>query len=404
MLRLEQWMDLHVLHKQGHSIRAIAELSGHARNTVRKILRQSTPKAFQKPQRSSHLDPFKGYLTERFGACRLSAVRLLEEIRPMGYTGSVVTLRRFLATLKPQRAALEKLTVRFETPPGQQAQADWAYCGRHPVAQGPAVSVYVFVMVLSFSRMLFVAFTRSMNLASLIDCHQQAFDFFGGWPQSILYDNMKQVKLSPDQWHPLFVDFANHYGLVPKTHRIRRPRTKGKVERMVHYVKDNFLNGRSFADFADLNAQACHWLSHTANVRLHATTGQRPTELWLQENLIPLTSVCRYQLSQPVPRKASSESFVRFGGSRYSVPPAQAGQTLWVEQREQKILIRCQDLIVAEHAVALKRGSSVADPAHLEALWKLTLQRHPEPLPSWKLTFQDSVAAPSLALYQEVAQ
>src|SRR5260221_14001597 len=109
MLRLEQWMDLHVLHKQGHSIRAIAELSGHARNTVRKMLRQSPPKGFQKPQRPSHLDPFKSYLTGRFGACRLSAVRLLEEIRPMGYTGSIVTLRRFLATLKPHKVALEKL-------------------------------------------------------------------------------------------------------------------------------------------------------------------------------------------------------------------------------------------------------------------------------------------------------
>ncbi|MFN8009540.1 MAG: IS21 family transposase [Terriglobia bacterium] len=335
MLRLEQWMDLHILHKQGHSIRAIAELSGHARNTVRKVLRQNSPQEFQKPPRPSHLDPFKEYLRERFGSCRLSAVRLLEEIRPMGYTGSVVTLRRFLATLKPQQLALQKLTVRFETPPGQQAQADWGYCGRHPDSQGVAVPVYVFVMVLSFSRMLFVSFTRSMNLASLIASHQQAFEFFGGWPQSILYDNMKQVKLSPDQWHPLFVDFANHYGFVPKTHRVRRPRTKGKVERMVYYVKDNF-NGRSFADFADFNAQARHWLSHTANVRLHATTGQHPTEPWPQENLVPVASIAPYQLSQPVSRKASNESFVRFGGSRYSVPPQQAGQTLWVEQREQK--------------------------------------------------------------------
>ncbi len=173
---------------------------------------------------------------------------------------------------------------------------------------------------------------------------------------------------------------------------------------MVHYVKDNFLNGRSFADFADLNAQGRHWLAHTANVRLHATTGRRPTELWPQENLIPLASVSPYRLSQPVSRKVSNESFVRFGGSRYSVPPEQAGQTLWVEQHEAKIFIRCQDLIVAQHAAAGKHGSSVADPAHLEAVWKLTLQRHSEPLPSWKLTFQDSVAAPSLTLYEEVTR
>ena len=106
--------------------------------------------------------------------------------------------------MKPQQLALEKLTVRFETPLGQQAQADWAYCGRHPDADGTPVPVYVFVLVLSFSRMLFVSFTRSMNLASLIGCHQQAFEFLGGWPHSILYDNMKQVKLSPA---PLDSDF-----------------------------------------------------------------------------------------------------------------------------------------------------------------------------------------------------
>lgn len=139
---------------------------------------------------------------------------------------------------------------------------------------------------------------------------------------------MKQVRLTPTELHPWFVDFAAHYGFAIKTHRMRRPRTKGKVERMVTYVKDNFLNERSFTDLADLNAQGRHWLTHTANTRLHATTRQHPVDLWKQEQLSALDSVARYQLWELVSRKAGFDGFVRFKRSRYSVPPEFAGQTV----------------------------------------------------------------------------
>ena len=101
-------------------------------------------------------------MRQRYEACGLSAVRLLEEIRPMGFTGSIDILRRHLATLSAPRKAAAKLTVRYETPPGQQAQADWKYCGRFAEGKGMLIPIYAFVMVLSFSRMIFVRFTRSM--------------------------------------------------------------------------------------------------------------------------------------------------------------------------------------------------------------------------------------------------
>ncbi len=138
-----------------------------------------------------------------------------------------------------ERAA--KLTVRFETPPGRQAQAYWDYCGRFPDAAGKSVAVHAFVMVLGYSRQLFVRFTTSMRLGELIEWHQEAFVYFGGWPQTILYDNMKQVKLSAFQWDERFLDITRHYGFTPKTYRANQPRTKGKVERAADYVKDNFL-------------------------------------------------------------------------------------------------------------------------------------------------------------------
>ena len=404
MLRLEEWMDIKALHREGHTIKAIARLTGRSRNTVRRVLREPGPTTFRTPRRASSLDAYKAYVRQRFEACALSAVRLLDEIRPMGYGGSLRTLRRYVSSLKPERERLRRLTVRFETPPGKQGQADWAYCGRFPDATGRIVPVYFFVMVLGFSRMMYAEFTSSMKLHWLLRCHLGAFEYFGGWPQEILYDNMKQVRLRPGELHPLFVDFSRHYGFAIKTHRVRRPRTKGKVERMVEYVKDNFLNGRSFADFQDLNAQARHWLAYTSNARIHATTGRVPLELWREERLAELASVAAYPLYEISPRKAGFDGFVRFDRSRYSIPPEYAGKTVLVGKEGQRIVIRSGDMIVAEHPLAQKAGSTVAEPLHVQALWKLSLQRTKAPVPRWQITFKDEVQKASLAQYQEAGR
>jgi transposase len=401
MLKLEEWMDIKDLHRQGYSIRKITQVTGYSRNTVRRKLKEKTPQPFAVAPRASQLDPFKPYIERRFLECGLSAVRLLEEIRPMGYTGSIDVVRRFVQTLRPQSVAARKATVRFETPPGQQGQADWAYCGRFPNSAGKMVPIYVFVFVLGFSRMLCVRFTTSMDLPTLIGCHQSAFDYLGGWPREILYDNMAQVR-DPNT-HELnreFVDFANHYGFTPKTHRIRRPRTKGKVERMVFYVKDNFLNGRSFADLDDLNAQAIHWLANTANPRIHATTGCKPCDLLDQEGLTLVHTIARYKVYPTRTAKVSAESFVRIGGSRYSVPPTHVGQSVTVTLHERRVVIRSGDLIVAEHDKADQPGSCVAAREHLDELWKLSLASADGPLPHWRMNFRQDVAATPLSAYE----
>lgn len=403
MLKLEAWMDIKDLHRQGHSIRAISELTGLARNTVRRVLRQSSPSAAQKRRRRSRLDPYKPYLEERSRECALSAVRLLAEIRDMGYTGGIDVVRRFLHALEPPVGARQKTTVRFETPPGIQAQADWASCGKALDEAGRPRAVYAFVMVLSYSRMLFVDFTHSMSLPELISCHQRAFEFFGGWTQTILYDNMKQVRLSQQEWNPLFLDFLSHYGITPRTHRIRRPRTKGKVERMVHYLKDNFLNGRAFADLSDLRAQARQWLAHTANSRLHATTGARPCDLLAQENLCALAAAPAYRIAAVSERKVDAESFVRLERSRYSVPPEYVGRRVIVEQAAQRVVVRAGDLIIAEHAAAPRPGACMTQQEHLAALWRLAVERAPaEAVPRWQIGFHEPVAATPLSAYEEV--
>ncbi len=258
MLNLDQHMDIRLLHKQGHSIRAIARMTGHSRNTVRKVLAAKGPPVFQTSKRKSKLDPFKDYLRGRIEQCNLSGRRLFDEISAMGFDGSYTIVKDFARTLRPRHSG--KLTVRFETPPGEQSQCDWSHCGRYEDTGGRRHSIYAFILVLAYSRFMYVCFTTRMHLKTLVRCHQQAFAYCGGWTRSILYDNMKQVRLDWHSWNPQFMDFADYYGFISKTHRPYRPRTKGKVERMVHYVKDNWLNGRSFADLEDLNRQTRTWL------------------------------------------------------------------------------------------------------------------------------------------------
>lgn len=411
MLTLEEWMDVRLLQAQGLSQREIARRTGYSRNTVARLLRQAAPQPYRRPPRGSQLDPYKPYLRERCQAGALSGVRLLEELRPLGYTGSIDVLRRFLQTLRGVERAHTKATVRFETPAGQQGQVDWGYCGAFPDAHGQPVKIYAFVMVRGFSRMLFVQFTTSMDLPQLLACHLEAFTFFGGWPRELLYDNMAQVKQPGSaDWNPLFLDFAHHHGFIPKTCRVRRPRTKGKVERAIGYVKQNFLAGRAFADLAELNAQGRHWLDHTANVRIHATTGRRPVDLHPAEGLLPLVPERRYQLAQRHVRRVSAEGFVHLEGSRYSVLPEHVGKEVLVEVGEQRVKIRAGDLILAEHPKAAKPGACMVQPEHAAAFWKLCLppssgragEPQEPPRRSWEVTFSEAVATTPLTAYAEL--
>jgi len=250
--------------------------------------------------------------------------------------------------------------------------------------------------------MLYVEFTLHMRLEQLIRCHQNAFDYFGGWTHSILYDNMAQVRLPSGGLNPLMLDFLSHYGIRLKTHRPYRPRTKGKVERSVGYLKDNFLKARTFADLADLQTQGFAWQEEVANRRVHATTKQRPIDLFERECLIPKAAAPKYRLTNRRERKVSVEGFVHIGGSRYSVPPAVVGQKVMVEVGEQRVVVRFGEVIIAEHNRARTSGECVVSAAHVAEMWKVSLHRQRiPPRSSEQLLFQ-AVQSTPLAVYEEV--
>ena len=403
MLKWEEQMDIKFLVGQGHSIRQTAKLSGHARNTVRSVIRpgDNEPQPESRGRKSKLVD-FKEYLRRRYLETGLSGVRLCEEITAMGFTGSVSAVRRFLQTIE-KGGISPKATVRFETPPGEQAQVDWAEIGYFLDEAGIERKIYAFLIVLSYSRMLFIEFVTDISTETLIACHQKAFAYFGGYTRRILYDNMKQVRLSRDQWNPLFQDFLGHYGIIAATHRPYRARTKGKVERAVLYLRDGFLKGSEFENLADLRQQGFHWQEEVANRRVHATTREKPSELFKSEQLIPLGQAAEYRLVSKASRKVSAEGFVHYEGSRYSVAPQAVGKTVLVEQEEQTIRVKSDDLIIAEHQISTKKNADVINAEHLTEMWKLSLGKTPVPNSrKLQVMFNSQVTVTPLQRYEEV--
>lgn len=406
MLNLDEIMNILELKKQGLSIKAIARQTGYARNTVRSVLREEYKDRKQRKIKGSILDPYKSYLKERAENPELTGTLLFTEIKSMGYPGCIDQVWRYLKSIRDEELRHSKLTVRFETPPGKQAQVDWGECGSFIDHSGKRRKLYVFVMLLGFSRDIYVEFTYSMKRPVLLQCHLNAFEFFGGFPQEILYDNMRQIKdINQNRWNAEFLDFMNYYGIIPKVCRPYRARTKGKVERAIKYVKSSFLPGRVFSSLDDANNQAMEWLNTVANVRIHAVTKERPCDLLVKENLTPVNSIAPYKIVEQISRRANFDGFVSFKNSRYSVAPEAAGKSVIIEQSQQKIKIYCNDLIVAKHKIADKPNSTVSKHEHISAMWKLTLQQSSKPKTSqsWEMLQEQQVESRSLNVYEEMS-
>lgn len=289
MLGQEGYVEIRVLHAQGYGIKAIGRELGVSRNTVRKYLRSETVPTFQAPAgRSSKLDPYKDYLAARAAAAApkwIPATVLFDEIKSLGYDGGISILRDHLATLKPQ--AKPDPLVRFETEPGQQMQVDW---GAFRLEDN---RLSAFVATLGFSRHTFGAFVENERFDTLVACHEQAFDAFGGVPREVLYDNMRTVVQDRNaygeglhRFHPGLKDVAHHYGFLPRLCRPYRAKTKGKVERFIGYLRRSFFvpvasQYRQLGqrlDLDTLNAELAVWLERKANARQHGTTGLVPAE------------------------------------------------------------------------------------------------------------------------------
>lgn len=370
---------------QGQSIRGIAATLGISRNTVRKYLRApEIPKPKPRPKQPSKLEPFVPYIQQRLSEGVDNCVVLLRELKGQGYTGGYSILKDYVKPFR--RPRISEATMRFETLPGEQAQVDFGLC-KYTTPDGKVHRIWVFVMVLSWSRAIYVEFIARADVATFIRCHINAFRKFGGMARRILYDNTKNVVLERDEngnpvWNARFLDFALRMGFEIKLCRPYRAQTKGRVESGVKYVKRNFWPSARFTDLADLNRQAAVWAESVADLRIHGTTHERPADRLAEERpyLQPLPAYERVAPFLREERRVSRDGFVQFGSAWYGATWRLAGQTVQVEAKSGTVEIWSRDTRVAVHPQATKPGQRFNAPGQWAGL-PLVGDAKPKPEP-----------------------
>ena len=284
--------------RRGEGMRSIAKQLGCSRNTVRRYLREQDARRYgPRVPRACKLDTYKAYLSERVEQARprwIPATVLLREIRERGYKGGLSQLKAWIAPFKKIES---DPVVRFETPPGKQMQADFTHVRR---GRDPLLAL---VATLGYSRASFVKFTTGEDAATLCAGLREAFDYFGGVPEEVLFDNTKAVVIERDaygpglhRWNDDLKELAEACGFVPRLCRPYRAKTKGKVERFNSYLKSSFVvplaatigaSGLKL-DVALANVHVQRWLAEVANARVHATTKAVPAQRLAEEQAVML--------------------------------------------------------------------------------------------------------------------
>ncbi len=338
--------------------------------TVAKWLDENQYRQRKPVQRNSKLDPFKGDVARMLETHPYTAAQLLQRIREDGFDGGYTIVKEYVRKIRPKP---KKAYLVLSFAPGQCAQVDWGSYGSVRVGDTTR-RLSFFVMVLCYSRMMYVEFTVSQTMEHFLSCHQNAFSYFGAVPERMMVDNLKSAVLkrtlgNDPVLNPKYLDFANHYGFTIAPCGVGKGNEKGRVESGVGYVKKNFLSGLQIGDFKDLKPAALHWLDTVANVRTHGETGRKPVEM-LQEERPHLHRLPAhpYDIATICPVRASRQFRVVLDTNRYSVPAELAGQPLTMKAYPDRLCIYHQETLVARHVRSYDRRKDFELPDHPKVL------------------------------------
>jgi transposase len=368
MINYETYARIGMLTQQGLTPSQIAADCGMDERTIRFWQEQDSYRPRQSPRRPSKLDPYRQLVTRRLAEHDFSARQLLSQLRSAGYTGGYSILKELVSEVRPPR---QEAFLPLAFAPGECAQVDWGQAGTLDVPGGKR-RLSFFVIVLCYSRMLYVEFTLQERQEQFLAGHQNAFLRWGGVPQRVMVDNLKSAVLSHPRgqtaiYHPRYLDFARHYGFEVRACQPRRANEKGRVENAVGYVKKNFLAGLTLTSLSAVQTAAEQWMLD-ANARQHATTRRRPIDLLPEEKLFPLPAAGAYDIGIDREAVANALCRVHVDGNRYSVPARHAGSRVRVRISSDRILIYRQDQLIASHPRSYHRGGDLADPEHASEL------------------------------------
>ncbi len=340
MLKVGTIVDIRRLRDEGLSKSQVAKRLGLNRRTVSKYWDGETesPNTPEYKERASVLASWIDYIKGRLKKYpELSAKRLYDEVRKRGYVGSERTVRREVAKMRP---ADGRIYTPQKTLPGEQAQADWGHLGTTEILNR-IYQLYCFVFTMSWSRLMYVEFVVSLNMATFLASLARALEYVGGVPQVILFDNAKTVVServgTVVRFNENLMNFALHAGFTPRACWINDPESKGKVESGVKHVKKGFFYGLEWTDVEDLNLRARDWFDNTANNRVHGTTREIPWER-IREERQYLRELPRDLPTWVVEtRRATKDRQISVDGNRYFVSPAKPKGVVTYRRYEDRV-------------------------------------------------------------------
>ena len=367
-------MDILTLHRKGLKHRTIARKLGISRNTVKKYIDnpQLAFEPFKGRSRLSKLDPFanniKAWIEED---SEYRATWIYDRLFNMGFSGSYEIVKRKVHEMK---AEFQKVAyMRFETEPGYQAQVDF---GEFQVekADGSVTKLYLFSMILGYSRRIYAEFIERCDLPTFLDCHINAFQYFGGVPEQILYDRMKNVYIGKVAGKVKFNDtlmgFALHYDFTPRVAPAYAAWVKGKVERPYSFIREGFWRGYGFICLETANLDLHSWL-RKKDERIHGTTHEVVYQRFKRErpylNSLPPQP---FDTSYRVYRKVYKDCTVRFEGNSYVVPHTLVGKQVILRVKNQMMRIFFDDRLVVTYEIPPGKGHLVQKKHFYEALKK----------------------------------
>ncbi len=301
----------------------------------------------------------------------LRSTRIFQMIRDRGYDGSVVQLRRVVAGLRP---TLREAFLSMRYFPGEQGQVDWAHFGEVSVGRARR-RLSCFVTTLSYSRALYFEFFYDQVMESFLRGHVNAFADWNGVPRILLYDNLRSAVLERRgdaiHFHPRLLELCGHYHFAPRPCQVRAGNQKGRVERVIRYIRESFFAARLFSSLEDLNRQALIWRDQVAHRRRWPGDDSKSVEQAFEEEkprLLPLPQH-RFDTDLLVPVQSGKTIYVRFDLNNYSIPPDTVGKPLMIAASVSTVrILDGSKQEIARHRRSYDRHQFILDPQHQEAL------------------------------------
>lgn len=349
-----------------------AYLDVHHDVVTRVITTNGAPPAW--PQRSARIDAFLPFILESLRRYPgLLSSRLYQMCCERGYLGGADHFRHMVARHRPPRQA--EAFLRMTVLPGEHGQVDWAHFGKVKIGRAER-ALLAFVIVLAWSRRIFLRFFLDQRIENFLRGHVAAFEAWGGLPRVLIYDNLKSAVLDRRGdailFNPRLVDFAKHYRFEIRPAAVARGNEKGRVERAIGYARTSFWPARRWRDVDDLNEQADAWCAGPASERLWPDDKQKTVAMAFAEEQPRLLSLPAnaYVTEEVVSARVGKTPHVRFCGNDYSVPHVLVRRMVEVRATLAKVRVLADGKVVAEHRRSFDHGMVIDDPSHIEALRK----------------------------------